>query len=81
MRRYPWLVLAGFICAYDAYLIVNGHPTLSTRAAQAMRHPVRRWPVLAAWGYLSLHLSGWLSETRDPLARVARVLVPYREAR
>lgn len=76
MRRSPWLWLAVGVGAFDVYLIRHDRPTLSAEAANVMRHPIKRWPAVCAWIYLSAHLSGWLSEERDPLSRVARFLSP-----
>lgn len=78
MRRYPWVVLAAFIGAYDLYLIRSGSPTLSEAFHRAVRHPVKRWPTVAAWSTVSLHLFGILPERWDPLHRAAAALTPSR---
>lgn len=54
--RNPWMVLAGAVVAVDAYAIAYKSPTLTSAFRTALRHPVRRWFVLAAWLTLTSHL-------------------------
>lgn len=56
VRRNPWMVLGAAVVAVDAYAIVYKSPTLTSAFRTALRHPIRRWFVLAAWLTLSSHL-------------------------
>jgi hypothetical protein len=66
MRMRPagraWLGLSAYVIGVDSYLIYKetrqqeGYCTMSTAFEDALRHPVRRWPVVAAWGLLTVHL-------------------------
>lgn len=51
-----WVTLAVSVTAYDIWALSKGSQTLSAGFYQAWRHPVARWPVLVAWGYLTAHL-------------------------
>ena len=53
-----WLGLVGYVLAYDLYAIRSGRQTLSAAFYEALRHPQRRWLVIAAWAYLTGHLFG-----------------------
>lgn len=74
----PWFVLAAAIGAIDLYAIRTGRRTLSTTFADAAHHPIRRWPTLAAWSYITVHLFGVLPPSRDPISRLATILSPAR---
>jgi hypothetical protein len=54
--RSPWLYLAGAVVAIDAVALVSKTPTLTASFRRAVKHPTRRWPVLAAWVILTSHL-------------------------
>lgn len=58
MRRAwnPWLLLAGAVVIIDAVALRTSRSTLTSAFRGALRHPVRRWPVLAAWALVSSHL-------------------------
>jgi hypothetical protein len=61
--KHGWLGLVGYVIAVDGWLILKGRQTLSSAFYEAVRHPRRRWPVILAWAYLTLHLFGrtaWL---------------------
>ncbi len=53
----PWLWLAAAVIAIDAVQIARGAPTLSAAHQRAVKHPLRRWPVLAVWLVLGSHLT------------------------
>lgn len=80
-----WSAIAAWVAVYDPWAIRNGHRTLSEAFGDALRHPIKKWPVLAIWGYLTLHLFGILLPKPirtaltplDPLARIAE-LVPQK---
>lgn len=73
-----WIVMATGIAAMDVYLIRRGHATMSECFGQAVSHPRRKWFVIAAWGYITLHLfGGFLPPTvkgYDPLGYIASLL-------
>lgn len=61
--KHGWLGLVVYVVIADGYLIAKGRQTLSSAFAEAVRHPRRRWKVIVAWVYLTLHLFGrtaWL---------------------
>lgn len=53
----PWLALALAVVVIDAVQIARHRPTLSASFRDAVRHPVKRWPVLVAWAALTSHLA------------------------
>ena len=62
-----WAGLAAYITAVDALLIHGEHQgregycTMSTAFEEALRHPMKRWPVAVAWGLVTLHLfDAWI---------------------
>lgn len=61
--KHGWIGLVVYVVIVDGWLIWHGHQTMSSAFAEAVRHPRRRWKVIAAWAYLTLHLFGrtaWL---------------------
>ncbi len=52
----PWIALALAVVAIDVVAIKRKHPTLTASFRGAVKHPVRRWWALAAWGILTSHL-------------------------
>lgn len=64
--RNAWLGLAAYVAAYDTWAIATGRETLSTAFHRASRHPVARWPVVAAVGVTVVHLYGRLPKRFDP---------------
>lgn len=65
MPTNPWLVLAGFITAYDIWLIRTGRVSLSSTYKNAAHdHPVL---VTAGTAYLLAHLYGFLPNQTDAL--------------
>lgn len=53
---YAWLGLSAYVVAYDLWAIRTGHQTLSSAFYEAVKHPQRRWLVVASWAYLTAHL-------------------------
>ena len=51
-----WGGLVVYVAVADAYLIVKRQRTMSSVFGEALQHPAKRWPVLAVWGFLSMHL-------------------------
>jgi hypothetical protein len=75
--------LAGAVATADVLLIRFGKATMSEVFGDALRHPARRWTVIAAWVVLSLHLFGNILprfatpiKRYDPIGALARVLTP-----
>jgi hypothetical protein len=52
----PWLLLVAAIVMIDAVQMRCGAPTLTAAFHRAVRHPLRRWPVIAAWATVTSHL-------------------------
>lgn len=63
-----WLGLAAYVVVWD----LLAEETLSSGFADAWRHPVRRWPLVAAWAFITAHLFVVLPERIDPLRGLAR---------
>ncbi len=61
-----WLLLAGFVTAWDVF----AEETLSTAFWRAVRSPRKRWVVIAAWAYITVHLFHLIPEKVDPLRRL-----------
>lgn len=51
-----WLGLAGFVVIADVILMATDNKTMSAVFGEALIHPVKRWPVLVTWSFLSMHL-------------------------
>jgi hypothetical protein len=74
-----WVGLALFVILADYLLVRNGHDTMSTAFGRAILDPQRRWPVLIAWAYLTIHLNANLLnrfgaerfKRYDPLGQLA----------
>lgn len=76
-----WVGLAGSVATADVLLIRSGKATMSEVFGDALRHPGRRWAVLAAWGILTVHLFGNILprvatpiKRLDPIGAVARLI-------
>lgn len=67
-----WIGLAVYVVVADGYLMVNQKKTMSAVFGDALNHPLRRWPVLVVWGFLSMHLH------REVLPGVATKIDPLR---
>jgi hypothetical protein len=65
-----WLILAGYVIAFDAQAFRYNRTTLSASFATAIASPRRRWPTVALWVYLTVHLHGLLPPKFDPLRRI-----------
>ena len=62
-----WIGLAAYVVAVDLHAAATGRETLSSAWWRAVQHPRRRWPVVAVWTYLSLHLHHAIPARLDPL--------------
>lgn len=49
---YGWIGLAIYILLWDRY----AGETLSRAFWNSLEHPVKRWPTLIAWGWVTSHL-------------------------
>ena len=65
-----WVGLAAYIAAYDLYAVATGNETMSMSFYRALKHPVRRWPTIAVWGYITCHLFKFIPDEYDPLRRL-----------
>ena len=64
---WAWIALLIGIVLYDGWAALSKRETLSMAFYEAVRHPRRRWPVIAAWGYLTAHLFHLIPDGFDPL--------------
>lgn len=62
-----WAGLAAYIVSYDIYAISRKKDTLSMAFYEALKHPVKRWPVILIWTYITVHLFKFLPDKFDPL--------------
>ena len=59
---YAWTGLVGYVIAADVVLVtferkgLEGFGTMSSAFRDSLAHPVKRWPVIVAWGLLTFHL-------------------------
>lgn len=71
---WAWIGLVVYVVIADALLIWRKKSSMSKVFNAATVHPVRRWPVIVAWGILTIHLfehffPRWLTRI-DPLAAI-----------
>ena len=79
---WAWAGLAAYVATTDAWLLRHGRETLSQVFGEALRHPIKRIPVIALWAIITLHLfssllpSGMRKRLQrvDPIGRLARAL-------
>lgn len=84
---WAWIALAGYVAVVDSLLLRKhkkyGLPycSMSEAFGDALRHPVRRWPVTTVWTILTLHLFGCLLpgppgfwSAIDPISYLARAI-------
>jgi len=75
MGRLPdhgWWLLTAYIVGYDIWAMKNKQPTLTADFRGAICHPIKRLPVILAWGILTVHLFG--PEKYDPLKPLEKTL-------
>ena len=70
---WAWIGLASGITITDIGLIVAKKETMSEIFGTALLHPIKRWPVIAAWSIVTLHLFGNLL---PPFCRILKRLDP-----
>lgn len=56
LAEYAWLGLCGYIFAVDLALIATGKKSMTEIWEEALRHPIKRWGVILAWGFTTKHL-------------------------
>ena len=66
-----WVGLAAYIIAYDVFAGLTKRETLSMSFARALDAPVRRWPTIVMWVYITAHLFRLVPRRYDPLRRWA----------
>lgn len=72
--------VTGSIIVIDSVLIRTNNPTLSEVFGDALKHPIKRWPVIVTWGLVTSHLFGEMMPEPlrsklgpyDPIGYVAR---------
>lgn len=76
-----WLIMATQVSAMDFWLIYKQKSTMSEVFGAALRHPLRRWPIILSWTILTLHLFScimpiWMTKLKhiDPIGIAARGL-------
>lgn len=62
-----WFGLVFYIVSYDVWAARNQKETLSMAFYNSLKHPIRRWPVILIWVYITAHLFKFLPERYDPL--------------
>lgn len=62
-----WLGLVVYIASYDIWATKTRRDTLSMSFYNSLKHPVRRWPVILMWSYITAHLFKLLPDKIDPL--------------
>lgn len=77
VRRSGWGLILAVVAGYDLWALKARRPTLSAEFLEAVRHPRRRWFVIAAWGYLTVHLFGILPRRYDPLTALGFYLARH----
>jgi len=60
-----WVGATTFVVVADVALAKTNQPMMSTVFRDTVRHPLKRWPVVVLWSYLTAHL--FLDLPRDPL--------------
>lgn len=84
---WAWIGLVGYVTIVDVILLRMekhyGEPfnSMSEGFGRSLRHPIRRWPVIAAWVAVTVHLFGAIIPKRfeglkyvDPVGILARFL-------
>lgn len=62
-----WLGLVLYVVSYDVWAAKTNNETLSTAFYNSIKHPIKRWPIIALWMYITAHLFKFLPEAIDPL--------------
>lgn len=73
-----WIGLTAYVAGYDLWAAARGEETLSTAFYRAFRHPVKRFPLILLWAYLTAHLFHLMPERWDPLRQAGRLFVRKR---
>lgn len=86
-----WFGLVIYVSIIDIFLLkkkqVVGQPycSMSEAFGDALRHPRKRWPIIAIWGVLTVHLFGVLIPSKfdfikklDPIGFLARKIAKER---
>lgn len=68
-----WLGLAAYVTLWD----LLASETLSAGFADAVKHPRRRWQVVAAWVFITAHLFSILPAKADPLRNLNCIRRPH----
>lgn len=67
-----WIGLATYVALYDVAAVLTSNETLSSGFARALRHPLKRASIIAAWAVLTAHLFDLIPERLDPISGLAR---------
>ena len=62
-----WFGLVAYIASYDLWAILSNKETLSMSFYNSLKHPIRRWPTIAVWSYITAHLFKLIPDKYDPL--------------
>lgn len=62
-----WFGLVAYIITYDIWAAVTKKETLSTSFYNSLKHPIRKWPVILVWSYITAHLFKLIPDKFDPL--------------
>jgi hypothetical protein len=67
--EWGWLILLAFVAIWDYNSIKGRTETLSTAYWHAVQSPLRKWPTIVMWAYLTAHLFHLIPDRWDPLRR------------
>ena len=73
---YAWFGLVTYVVMYDLWAAKTRNETLSMAFYNALDHPIKRWPIVAMWIYITVHLFKWLPDRLDPLRRIWSIWTP-----
>lgn len=63
-----WIGLAAYVVVWD----LLAEETLSHGFEDALKHPLKRWQLVLAWGFITAHLFCLIPRRYDPLRGLAR---------
>ena len=82
---WSWFGLTIYVISADLYLIAQRQKgkmqfyTMSTAFRDSLSHPIKRWPIILIWTYLTFHLFNFFFPERirrlDPLSALGAVML------
>lgn len=72
-----WMGLAAYVLLWDLWAVKSKKETLSQAFCNGLKHPIKRWRIIALWAYITAHLFTWIPPKYDPLRCIgAKKLLP-----